>query len=259
MALSIVYRSPSSARWPDNCPSSRRHKLVFRRWLTLAARLLRLYIATESPTDQLHQIVEYLVGHYSPMWFHIRSHSNCIHGAGNVLRSLELLRTLPQSTQEIVQPVVQRNAYWVHPEAVLLAMVADQDQQVRAQAVQMIQRWRQQPRGLEVREFKIPQVNFAASDLAELIEFSTALITEPPLTMGLSDAAIEAIQNTPLEVGAYPVHTVAVERAVKVVTEAASAVIGEEARHGFICSRLRHRQHLPEVISKFSFVKSSGY
>ena len=30
----------------------------------------------------------------------------------------------------------------------------------------------------------------------------------------------------------YPVHTVAVERAVNVVTEAATAVVGEEQRHG---------------------------
>ena len=46
----------------------------------------------------------------------------------------------------------------------------------------------------------------------------------------------------------YPVHTVAVERAVKVVTEAAGAVVGEEQRHGFICSRLRHRQGVATIV-----------
>ena len=51
-------------------------------------------------------------------------------------------------------------------------------------------------------------------------------------------------------------HTVAVERAVKVVTEAAIAVVGEEQRHGYICSRLRHRQQLPVFISKHSWAKS---
>ena len=70
-------------------------EIVFHRWLTLAARLLRLYIATASPTEQLTQIAQYLVCHYAPMWFAIRSHSICVSGPGNVLRSLQLLRALP--------------------------------------------------------------------------------------------------------------------------------------------------------------------
>ena len=51
----------------------------------------------------------------------------------------------------------------------------------------------------------------------------------------------------------YPVHTVAVERAVKVVTEAATAVVGEEQHHGFICSRPHHHKQLPTVSSKRSW------
>ena len=42
----------------------------------------------------------------------------------NLMRSVELLRTLPTHLQDVIRPVVQRNAYWAHPEAVLLAMVA---------------------------------------------------------------------------------------------------------------------------------------
>ena len=37
--------------------------------------------------------------------------------------------------QDGITPLMQRNAYWVHPEAVLLAIVADSDVAVRAQAV----------------------------------------------------------------------------------------------------------------------------
>ena len=158
--------------------------------------------------------------------------------------------------QEVIQPVVQRNAYWAHPEAVLLAMAADQDPQVRARAVQAIQRCREQPRGPEVREYKLPTVNFVASDTTELFDWSTTLITELPLTMSLSDAVIEGIRGAPLEVNVYPVHTVAVERAVKVVTEVAGVVVGEEQRHGYICSRLRHRQQLPAFTSKRSWTRS---
>lgn len=48
----------------------------------------------------------------------------------------------------------------------------------------------------------------------------------------------------------------AVERAVKVVNEAAGAVIDEESRHGWISSRLAHRRQLPSIDSKQSFVMS---
>ena len=57
-------------------------------------RLSRVYIASASPTNQLFQIVWYLVGLYCPMWFHTRSHNSCIHGAGTFLRSLKLLTIL---------------------------------------------------------------------------------------------------------------------------------------------------------------------
>ena len=60
---------------------------------------------------------------------------------------------------------MQRNFYWAHPEAVLLTMVADQDPEVRARAVQAIQRYRQQFHDPEVREYKLAYVDFAASDL----------------------------------------------------------------------------------------------
>ena len=219
----------------------------------MAARLLRVYIGSDSPTDQLRLIVQYLVGHYVPMWFHIRSYSTCSSGAKNVMRSLELLRQLPLQLQNFIQPVIQRNAFWCHPEVVLLGMAADQDPHVRERAVQVIMECRQKPRE-QVRPYVLPKVNFSAGNFTELLDRSAEDITEPPLTMAFSDAEIRDICAAPLGMGAFPVHTVAVERAVKVVTEAAGAVVGEAQRHGWICSRLRHRQQLPAVTSKKSLI-----
>ena len=135
--------------------------LVFRRWLTLAARLIRLYIATASPTDQLMQVVEYLMGHYIPMWFHIRLNSICSSGAKNLMRSVELLQRLPHLLQKDIRPVMQRNAYWAHTEAVLLVMVAVEELEVRAHIVQVIQQCRQQPHQA-VRPFVLPTIKFSA-------------------------------------------------------------------------------------------------
>ena len=170
---------------------------------------------------------------------------------------MQLLRALPQAVQEMIRPVVQRNAYWAHPEAVLLAMAADQDQQVRVRSMQAIQECRQRLCGGEkVRPFVLPAVNFSAQSYPELFDWETSYITEPPLTLKLSDEAIEGLVDVPLVVDAFPVHTVAVERAVKEVTQAAARVVGEAARHSYICSRLRHRKQLPVFTSKHSWIES---
>ena len=53
----------------------------------------------------------------------------------NVMQSVEFMQILPARLQDGIMPLMQRNAYWVHPEAVLLAIVVDSDIEVRAQAV----------------------------------------------------------------------------------------------------------------------------
>ena len=73
---------------------------------------------------------------------------------------------------------------------------------------------------------------------------------KPPLTMRLSDDQIKAFEKTPLSIPDYPLHTQAVERAVKLTTEAASKVVGFEQRHGMICHRIKARKLIPRFHSK---------
>ena len=184
-----------------------------------------------------------------------QSHSRCTEVPSNLLFSVQLLRDLPQPLQDIVRPVIQRNTYWAHPEALLLAMAAHPDEEVRERAVQKICQCRRQTQQ-ELRPFVLPAVNMGADDITNLIDWQQELVTEPPLTADLSDAALLDIVQTPLQVDHYTIRCTQlpyVERAVKVVTEAAAAVVGEEQRHGFICSRLRHRQQLATVVSKGSW------
>ena len=51
---------------------------------------------------------------------------------------IQYQRKLEADLQKIVQTVMQRNAYFAHPEAILLSMLADEDGEVRAQAVNTI-------------------------------------------------------------------------------------------------------------------------
>lgn len=219
------------------------------RWLTLGSRLLRLYMSTETPSAELRQLVEFLLLHYIPMWFSIRQHSSCVFGSKNFFRSVELLRQLPEEIQDIVRPVMQRNGFWAHPEQLLLAMVADEDAQTRRDAIQHITGARQRDTA-GVRPFRMPRVNFRAAHYTQLIDWETEMVTEPPLLRHLGSEELAAIVAAPHSVPAYPVHTQAVERFVRMVTEASSRVLGEEARHGLINARLQHRRKLPVFNTK---------
>ena len=215
----------------------------------MAARLLRVYVSAEAPTAELVQLVKFIVTQYVPVWFTVRQNSACKSGARNLYRSVELLRLLPPDIQAIVRPVLQRNGYWAHPEQLLLAMVSDDSRETREKAVTLIRAARLQVTE-DVRSFELPDINFAAAGYMDLIDWSSVDVTEPPLLRDLSDDDLQEIVDTPAVLPLYPVHTQAVERTVKLVTEACSSVLGEEARHGLITARLRHRGILPVFNSK---------
>ena len=219
------------------------------RWLTLAARILRLYVSTIEPSDHLRTLARFIVTHYVPIWFQIKCNPSCKNGSKNLFRSVQLLRDLPDSVQSIVRPVIERNGYWAHPEAILLAMLADPDDDVRQQAVSWILRCREEERD-ELRPYQLPVINFDAEHYTQLINWSQVYITEPPLTSSLSESELRSIGES---MPPYPVHTQAVERAVQLVTQAASAVVGQSARHGYICVRLKHRASMPVFESKRDF------
>lgn len=101
----------------------------------------------------------------------------------------------------------------------------------------------------EVRKFRVPKLNFEAATYVDMIDLEKELY-EPPLTMHLSDEQICDIAITPLSIPNYPSHTQAVERAVKLTTEAASKVVGYEQRHGMICQRVKARRLIPKFLSK---------
>lgn len=80
--------------------------------------------------------------------------------------------------------------------------------------------------------------------------------TEPPLTKRLSPQEVWdiAFRKATPDFAAIPCHTQAVERGVKLVTEAAKKVCGENARDGFIRSRLESRKLMPKFDTKSDFM-----
>ncbi|KAF0303899.1 hypothetical protein FJT64_024153 [Amphibalanus amphitrite] len=203
----------------------------------------------ESPSSELKQLVQFIVGHYVPVWFTVRQNSSCASGAKNLPRSVELLRQKPANIQAVVRPVLQRSSHWPHPEQLLLAMTADDNQETRAKAVQLIRAARLRETE-DIRLFRFPAVNFGAERYEDLIDWSSADVTQPPLLRDYSEADLDGVVEAPASLPDYPVHTQAVERTVKVVTEACSSLLGEESRHGLITAKLRHRRTISAFNSK---------
>ena len=96
---------------------------------------------------------------------------------------------LPARLQDGIMPLMQRNAYWVHPEAVLLEIVADSDVAVRAQALVKSSDAASSHKSWEGHSDCRSSTFQPPMYYTELLEWEKEPITEPPLTTDLTDAA----------------------------------------------------------------------
>ena len=110
----------------------------------------------------------------------------------------------------------------------------------------------------EPRVFKVPLLNFEAQDYTEIITWSSNKRTEPPMFRSFpSNQLEENIRSSEmLQFQSFPCHTQAVERGIKLVTEACTAVC-EPQRDGFIRVRIESRSAMKVFNTKsdFSLIK----
>jgi len=93
-----------------------------------------------------------------------------------------------------------------------------------------------------------------------MIHYQANKITEPPLIADISEDEIEmlvASGSIPIiEFPKYPCHTQAVEKWVKLATEASAGVCGPKARDGFIRVRLESTRIMPYFNTKADYRKT---
>lgn len=193
------------------------------------------------------------------MWFQIKRQSSCINGPNNLCQSIILSRYLPQELKAVIDPVIQRNGFFGHPENILIAMLYDDRRHIKELALRRILRVRKRIVNTNsVRIFTLPKFNFSATEYFDLIDWQSNEITEPPITISLKEETIlEAIQENHIdtnqllpEVACFPCHTQAVERCVKIVTEASSTVCGFSNRDGLIRAKIEARKIIPVFNTK---------
>lgn len=221
------------------------------RWLTTANRILRLYVATLNPWKELTDLVKFILTVYAPAWFLIKQNKSCIDGTENLFQIVKSCRYLSGEQKNVVQRSIQHNAYFAHPEQVLLSMIFDMNESNRAKAIAMIESASPQT---TVRKFHVPTLNFNANSCYSLINLNKLQITVPPLISHLKSDSLKNLFKSDFGnlIRNIPCHSQAVERSVKLVTEAASSVT-EENRHGFILNKLTSRQKMPKIGSKIDF------
>ncbi|GBN53513.1 hypothetical protein AVEN_269011-1 [Araneus ventricosus] len=159
---------------------------------------------------------------------------------------------------------MQRNAFFAHTENVLLAMLVDEREHIRELGYRMILKARQiVPNKKTVRNFVPPKINFQASDYFEIINWNSCVVYPPPMLQDLSADDIKSLINsdtTPIrEIENFPCRTQAVERCIKLVTEASNKVCGREARDGYIRATLKCRSVMPNFSKKIILYMCSRY
>lgn len=224
------------------------------RWLTTANLFCdwwcRRHQLSRKLLARLRVIVDFIVNVYYPCWFTIKINNSWVDGPKNILFELLCLRAQSKTVQQTVETTVRTSAWFAHSESVLMSMLCSDNQEERNFAVSKVLAIRGEAvLGDSSLRFRVlPNLNLAAENLVDLIDWEDAL--EPLVTCRMTKEELEQLRVQPLEVEYFPCHTQAIERAVKEVTAACSAVCGPERRDGFIRGRALHRELMPRLNSK---------
>ena len=198
-------------------------------WLTLERCILRFYVAQEKPTSDLSTLEEFLIKVYFPGWFQIKFNTKITNGPKNYLNILAQVMRFPNKIiQDIAVAVLHRNAYFSHHKNILLAMLADNNHNVRLLAVNKILSIRVSKKNLDkvgrdqevdVRKFIIFKINTNAKTYYSLSSLNLKDMHEPLGLKHLLIKEIEAFQQHKLNLE-HRCHNQAVERHIKLVSEA---------------------------------------
>ena len=229
------------------------------RWLTHVTWTLLLYMKKHKLTGKnrtnLGKLVQFIMTNYAVMWFTLKQKETIEEAPRHLFKQIQLTNLLPKDIQTIARENIARNAYWAHPENLLLSMLTDNDEKVRQKAVDKIiaLRGNEEYGDKNKRRFVIPKLNFAATDYTTMIDWQEETLYEPILVTSLSSAEVLNISSAPLVLPKYPAHTQSVERLVKQTTRAAETVAGYSARDGFLRASAKSREIMPKFESKQDF------
>ena len=93
-----------------------------------------------------------------------------------------------------------------------------------------------------IRKVVIPSINWQAKSYDTIINLKDNLTSLPPLLANLSDTQLHDIRTAPFQCEKYPNNTQGVERAIRVMCNAATEVVGHQQRDGYMRARFNSRK-----------------
>ena len=233
-------------------------KISHARWLTTGNRYMRLWVGKHGfkgkEMKNLEMIVEFIVGVYYPMWFDAKIRHHLTNGPHLVLKQVKLINNLMRpAVKKIVLPYVNSSAWFAHPEHILLALLSSQEESERHFAVKKILNEIRGEDGIgdcSVRVYKVPEINWSAPKIQNLIDWKTTPLSEPAVTTSMSADEIRECLDHPLELPDWPCHGQAIERTVKKTSKASAQVAGFTKRDGWIRAAEDSRKNLPKLETK---------
>ena len=260
--LYLTVEAVRSGIVPDKLKCLTNGPISHSRWLTLASTITEMYMKKHrlsvKAKKNLETIVHFIVTNYAPMWFSIKCKPSLIEGPKHYFMQVQLLKLLPKKVQEVVKENTDRSAYHAHPENILLAMLADDNQEVRGKAVDRILGLRQDSDNpdkgdISVRKFVVPAINYSCKTYYDMIDFDQEVVYEPNLTADLTVAELHNIKLEKLIVKKFSNNNQGVERLVKQTSRACQRVVGWARRDGYLRASAKSRAAMPKFDSKKDF------
>lgn len=232
-------------------------KIVHSRWLTKAARLLRLYVTMKNPPNNLKTLVEFIIKVYVPMYFNIKYYSSAVYGSVLFFKFIKWSRFLAPNLLNIVNQVIKDNSYFAHSENILLSMLFDDRKEKRDSAIKKILRYRTDVEDpSELRVYKKPNINFYCTEYTEMINLNDINnVFEPPFTRDIAYDTLKEYLNQddpPFLDPKIPSHIQGTEQHVQLLAGVSKRVIPENVE-GVMATTLESRAKLPRLESKKDF------
>ena len=219
------------------------------RWLTTAARIIRLYLSTSDPTTipSLDLMATYILKVYVPIFFLIKQNPLATSGpmifqqlalrSRGISCNPVLVKGKELTATDVIDKVLADNSYFASVEWILTAMLKDEDFSIRYKAIHLIERARSaksSKQRIQIRAFdkpKLEDINFNADHYTKLVDIETNPV-EPPIVVGINDLTTFQIL--------FPGHSQQVERFVQEVHKQSKRTTSSSARNANILIRQQY-------------------
>ena len=167
---------------------------------------------------------------------------------------MKLCHELGPEDWTIVESVLHNNAYFAHPENILLAGIADSKESVRRFAHEKIIKSQVCTEGNNIRLFDKDNIVLKQDAISymDMISWESTSITTPPLISNISNDQL--LQCSFQSLRGILCHSQAVEQTIKVTSTTVLKVLGHTSRHGMVLQNAKSREGLPSVDTKADFL-----